>query len=112
MKQTVNIEIAGAKYRLATDADPAHLERLAELVNDRVAELGPKALRSASPAQLLAVVALGLAEDLERAEQARAALEAAARKVIDRAIARIDQRLAIDHDDEPRDAAEDDPDAP
>lgn len=105
MKQTVNIEIAGAKYRLATDADPAHLERLAELVNERVAELGPKALRSASPAQLLAVVALGLAEDLERAEASRAALESSARKVIDRAIARIDQRLAEEQPDEDDDGA-------
>lgn len=108
MKQTVNIEIAGAKYRLATDADPAHLERLADLVNERVAELGPKALRSASPAQLLAVVALGLAEDLERAEAGRAALEATARKLIDRAIARIDQRLAEEHEGDHEEAHDED----
>ncbi len=112
VKQTVNIEIAGAKYRLTTDADPAHLERLADLVNERVAELGPKALRSASPAQLLAVVALGLAEDLERAEAVRSALESSARTLIDRAIARIDQRLAEDdahdHDEHDDDDLDDD----
>lgn len=94
MKQTVSIEIAGAKYRVTTDADPAHLEHLAGVVNARVAELGPKALRTISAAQLLALVAIGLAEDLERSEARRTALETATRRAVNGAIERIDRRLA------------------
>lgn len=101
MKQTVSIDIAGAKYRMTTDADPAHLERLAGLVNARIAELGPKALRTASPMQLLAVVALGLAEDLERSEIRRASLEQATRKAVSSALSRIDRRLGILEGEEP-----------
>jgi cell division protein ZapA (FtsZ GTPase activity inhibitor) len=111
VKQTVNIDIAGAKYRMTTDADPDHLQRLASLINDRIAELGPKALRSASPTQLLAVVALGLADDLEQSEARRQTLEQSTRRALEAAIARIDRRLAADDahaeaDERERDEAE------
>ena len=58
MKRNVQIEIAGARYRMSSDADEAYLQRLADIVNERVEALGPKAARAATPAQLLAVVAL------------------------------------------------------
>lgn len=92
-KRTVTLEIAGAKYRMSSDADEAHLGRLADMINDRIASLGPKATRTASPAQLLAVVALGLADDLLTAEQRRMDVEDGARRAIERALARIDERL-------------------
>jgi hypothetical protein len=61
-----------------------------------VQALGPKAARAATPAQLLAVVALGLAEDLQASEQRRESLETMTREVVDTAIRRIDQRLQAD----------------
>ena len=96
MKRTVQIEIAGARYRMSADADEAYLQRLADIVNERVHALGPKAARTASPAQLLAVVALGLAEDLDAAEKRREKLETKTRQVVGSAIRRIDQRLQAD----------------
>ena len=96
MKRTVQIEIAGARYRMSADADEAYLQRLADIVNERVAALGPKAARAATPAQLLAVVALSLAEDLDASERRRESLEAKTRQVVDTAIRRIDQRLQAD----------------
>jgi len=96
VKRTVQIEIAGARYRMSSDADETYLQRLADVVNERVQALGPKAARAATPAQLLAVVALGLAEDLRASEQRRDDLEAKTRKVVDTAIRRIDQRLQAD----------------
>ena len=96
MKRTVTLDIAGARYRLSTDADEGHHEGLASIVNDRIAQLGPKAQRSAAPAQLLAVVALGLVEDLKEAERQRAEVEGLARDTISRAIERIDLRLSED----------------
>ena len=96
VKRTVQIEIAGARYRMSSDADEQYLQRLADIVNERVQALGPKAARTATPAQLLAVVALGLAEDLEASERHRAGLEAKTRKIVGAAIERIDQRLQAD----------------
>lgn len=81
---------------MSSDADEAYLQRLADIVNERVKALGPKAARTASPAQLLAVVALGLAEDLDASERRRDALAAKTRQVVGAAIRRIDQRLEAD----------------
>ncbi len=96
MKRNVQIEIAGARYRMSSDADENYLQRLADIVNERVSALGPKAARSATPAQLLAVVALSLAEDLEASERRRAGLEAKTRQVVGAALRRIDERLEAD----------------
>lgn len=96
MKRTVTLEIAGARYRMASDADEEHLKKLAELVNERIEALGPKATRSATPAQLLAVVALGLADELVQSDARREDLEASTREALSRAIARIDRRLAVE----------------
>ncbi len=95
-KRAVTVEIAGAKYRVTSDADPLHLARLAERVDERLASLGAKAKRTASPAQLLAVVALSLAEDLENVEREREQLEERTRDALGQAIAAIDARLAED----------------
>ena len=92
-KRTVNLQIAGAKYRMTSDADEDHLHALARMINDRIDDLGPKAKRTATPAQLLAVVALGLADDLLTAERRRREIEQATREVVGRAIAQIDERL-------------------
>lgn len=92
--RTVVLEIAGAKYRLTTDADEGHLRRLAEKVNDRIEALGTKAVRTGTPAQLLAVVALGLVEELEETQERHAGLKARAAEVVADAVARIDGRLA------------------
>ncbi len=96
MKRTVTLEIAGARYRMTTDADEEHLHRLAGIINERIQALGSKAARSASAAQLLAVVALGLAEDLEVSEKNRHRIEDITRKAVQKAIERIDQRLELE----------------
>lgn len=81
---------------MSSDADENYLQRLADIVNERVDALGPKAARSASPAQLLAIVALGLAEELQATERRYGAIEAKTRQVVGAAIRRIDQRLQAD----------------
>lgn len=92
-KRTVTLEIAGAKYRMTSDADEEHLLELARIINDRIEGLGPKAQRTATPAQLLAVVALGLADDLLTADRRREEVEQVTREAVSKAIARIDERL-------------------
>ncbi|MEM1414183.1 MAG: cell division protein ZapA [Myxococcota bacterium] len=92
-KRTVTVELAGSRYRMTTDADAAHLLRLAEVVNQRIEAMGSKALRTATPAQILAVVALSLAEDLGEAQARATQLEARTQETLDAAIARIDAQL-------------------
>lgn len=96
MRETVTLEIAGAKYRMTSDTDSAHLHRLAAIVNNRIDAMGPRAKRAGSPAQLLAVVALGLAEDLQVAELRRQRLKKTTRDVVSAAMQRIDDRLRTD----------------
>jgi cell division protein ZapA len=91
------LEIAGTKFRLVADADQSHLQELAALVNERVAKLGA-AGKSASAAQLLALVALGLADDLRNAEKKLRDVDQLTRGAISSVIARIDHRLAEDLD--------------
>ena len=68
------IQLAGAKYRMTSDAEEGQLQQLADIVNERIVELGSKT-RSASSAQLLAVVALGLADDLVAEREQRHRVE-------------------------------------
>ena len=96
MKKTITLDIAGASYRMNVDADEAHLRRLAEMVNERVEKLGPKAAQKATPAQLLAMVALGLADDFLTVSARVRTVEDTTRRAIVNAIARIDRRLAAD----------------
>jgi cell division protein ZapA (FtsZ GTPase activity inhibitor) len=95
VKHTVTLEIAGTKFRLVADADAQRLNELATLVNERVTKLGNgNAGKSASAAQLLALVALGLADDLSMCEQKLREVDRLTRGTISNVIARIDQRLA------------------
>ncbi|HJK97911.1 MAG TPA: cell division protein ZapA [Polyangiaceae bacterium LLY-WYZ-14_1] len=93
MKKTVTLEIAGARYRMTSDADEDHLRRLADLVNARVAALGPDAARRATPAQVLAMVALDIADDLVAREDTLDELRTRTADTVKDLIARIDERL-------------------
>lgn len=96
MKKTITLDIAGASYRMQVDADEAHLRRLADIVNQRVQALGPKAMQRATPAQLLVMVALGLADDWQAAESRARNVEDSTRRALASAIERIDRRLSED----------------
>ncbi len=78
---------------MVSDADDDHLSRLVAVINERVSAMTTKA-RTASPAQLLAMVALGLADDLIVAEARARDIEDMTRETIETAIAQIDRRLA------------------
>jgi len=96
VKRTITVEIAGTKFRLVADADEAHLQELARIVNERVDKLGGSGRGGASTAHLLALAALGLADDMRAARTKLGDLERQTRTVISNAIARIDQRIESD----------------
>lgn len=92
MKQTLTLDIAGTKFRLVADADADQLRELAAVVNERV-ETVKKGSHTASPAQLLAMVALGLADDLRASEGQVTEIDQLTRRALEGAIGRIDQHL-------------------
>ncbi len=94
-KETVTIELAGTKYRMTSDAGEEHLQKLAALVNERIRDLGGRG-KAAAPAQLLAVAALELADELLSEQDRRRELETRARATLQDAIRRIDERLTED----------------
>lgn len=94
MKQTITLEIAGTKFRLVADAQSSHLHDLAAMVNERVERLAESGARSASSTQLLALAALGLADDLKASEQRLQEVSGLTRAAINNAIARIDRGIA------------------
>lgn len=93
VKRTIGLEIAGTKFRLVSDAEQQHLEQLAEMINDRVEKLSRGGARSASSGQLLALVALDLADELRSAHDRLHEMEKLTRTAVANAIARIDRHL-------------------
>lgn len=92
----MTLEIGGAKFKIVSDADQTHLSELASIVNDRMQRLTDAGARSASSAQLLALVSLGLADELKTARLKLAEADRISRSAIATAIARIDEQLALD----------------
>jgi cell division protein ZapA (FtsZ GTPase activity inhibitor) len=97
VKRTITLEIAGTKFRLVADADEAHLAKLAARVNEHVERLGTSGARNATPAQLIAMAALSLADDLHTMESKLKQLTELTRGAVTEAISRIDQRLAAEN---------------
>ena len=98
MKRTITLEIGGAKFKIVSDADQTHLAELAGIVNERMQRLTDAGARGASSAQLLALVSLGLADELKTAKHKLSEADRISRTAITSALARIDEQLAIDAD--------------
>jgi cell division protein ZapA (FtsZ GTPase activity inhibitor) len=77
---------------LISDAEPQHLEELAGMINQRVERLSRSA-RTASAAQVLALAALDLADELKNGRDKLQQVEELTRTTIQNAITRIDHRL-------------------
>jgi cell division protein ZapA (FtsZ GTPase activity inhibitor) len=94
VKRTITLEIGGAKFRIVSDAAESHLTELASLVNERVERLTKAGARNATSAQVMALTALGLADELITARKKLAEVDRISKTALASAIARIDQRLS------------------
>lgn len=92
-KNTVSVEIGGTPYRMVTDTDADHLRRLSDQVNQRIDALGAKATRALGPAQILAIVSLTMAEELEGLQRQVSAQQEATQQAVQTALGRIDAAL-------------------
>ncbi len=87
----VQLRIAGQSYKVVSSADEDELQRLADTVSAKVAELTPRG-KAASPQSVL-LAAIALAHDVEEERARRAAVERRTRDMLRRVLVRIDDAL-------------------
>lgn len=88
----VSLRIAGQSYKVVSTASEEDLQRLAETVSAKVAELTPVGKAAAPQAVVLA--AMALAHELEEERARRRTLERRARDMLRSVLGRIDDALA------------------
>jgi cell division protein ZapA len=89
-RRTVELRIAGQNYRLVSSAPADELQRLAEVVEAKLAEIAPKG--KAQP-QALLLAAMALAHEVETERDRRESLERRARDLMRRMLVRIDDAI-------------------
>jgi cell division protein ZapA (FtsZ GTPase activity inhibitor) len=92
----VALTVGGQSYRVHSDAPPATLLRLAQLVDDRVRACN--AAGQLSAAQALLSAALSLADDLHNERELRQSVERTARSSLQDLLRRIDAALDTTED--------------
>lgn len=90
----VQLKVAGQTYKVVSSADEDELQRLAAVVDGRVAELSPKG--RVVPPQAVLLAAIALAHDLEEERAKREALERKTRDLLRRILMRVDDALEGD----------------
>src|ERR1700722_5038631 len=90
-RRTVELRIAGQNYRLVSSAPAAELQRLGDVVEAKLAEVGPRGKAPAPQAMLLAAIAL--AHEAETERHRREALERRTRDFMRRVLVRIDDAM-------------------
>ena len=93
-KGPVELRVGGQTYRVLATAGEAELQRLADVVDDRLRKVTAPG-RSISPQSLL-LAALSLAHDLEDERNRRVRSEQRAREMLSGLVSRIDAALEAD----------------
>jgi cell division protein ZapA len=89
-RRTVELRIAGQNYRLVSSAPAEELQRLADVVEAKLAEIAPKG--KAQP-QALLLAAMALAHEVEAERDRRESLERRTRDLMRRMLVRIDDAM-------------------
>jgi cell division protein ZapA len=103
--RTVHLRVGGQTYRVMTSASDEELQRLAAVVDQKLADVVPPG-RAVTP-QAMLLAAMALAHDLEAERTRSDAIKAKARVAFGRMIERVDAALSQD-----RSAGEPKPRAP
>lgn len=91
MSRTVEVRIAGQNYRVVSSAPEEEVQRLAGVVNAKLAEVVPKG--RGAPPQALLLAAISLAHEVEAERGQREQLERRTCDLLARALARIDEAI-------------------
>jgi cell division protein ZapA len=98
-RRSIDLRIAGQSYKVVSSAPREELQHLAQMVEAKLAEIGPRGGRPQPQAILLA--AMALAHEVEQERGKRDSLERRTRDLLRRVLVRIDDAL------EPPEASED-----
>ncbi len=90
-RRTVEVRIAGQSYRVVTSAKQDDLNRLAEMVSAKLAEVSPRG--RPVPAQAMLLAAMALAHEVETERDQRQSVEHRTRDVLRRVLTRIDKAI-------------------
>ncbi|AKT36421.1 cell division protein ZapA [Chondromyces crocatus] len=91
-RRTVQLRLGGTTYRVVTSASDEELQRLAAMVDQKLAALSAPG-RPLSPQSML-LAAMALAHDLEEERARSARLLGRAREAFGRILSRVDATLA------------------
>src|SRR5579862_5899130 len=89
-RRPIDVRVAGQNLRVVSTAPAADLERLAGMVDAKVAETGA---RGKPQAQAILLAAMALAHEVEEERARREALERKTRDFLRRTLVRIDEAL-------------------
>lgn len=89
-RRTVELRIAGQSVRIVSSAPAEELQRLAGMVEAKLAELGP---RGKVQSQAILLAAMALAHEVETERDRREAVERRTRDLMRRMLVRIDDAL-------------------
>jgi cell division protein ZapA (FtsZ GTPase activity inhibitor) len=95
--RSITVEIAGQSHTIRSDADGGYVRALASVVDTRIREVqraAQKAVRSVSREAAAMLVALQLADELEREKRRRTSLRQRIRTETARLRALLDERVA------------------
>jgi cell division protein ZapA (FtsZ GTPase activity inhibitor) len=95
--RSITVEIAGQSHTIRSDAEGGYVRALASVVDTRIRDVqkaAGKAMRSASREAAAVLVALQLADELEREKRRRTALRRRIRSETERLRALLDERAA------------------
>jgi cell division protein ZapA len=91
-RRTIELSVAGQKYRVVSSAGEDEVQRLAEIVAGKLKELGG-ASWATQPSKAMLLAAMALAHEVEAERGRREAVEARARDMLRRVLVRIDEAL-------------------
>jgi cell division protein ZapA len=92
VQRAVELHVGGQKYRVVSSASPDELERLARVVDDKLASLIPPG--KPINAQSILLAAMALAHDLEEERRRAGELARDARTTLERIVGRVDDAIA------------------
>ena len=92
--RSINITVAGQSFQIRSDAEEEYLKQLAEEITSRFLVLKEKGPRHNQDFKAMAMVAIGLLDELDTAKQARESVQKKAELFADQMISKIDKLLA------------------
>lgn len=91
--RSINITVAGQVFQIRSDADDEHLKSLASQVTERFQQISKKGGQQNQEFKAMAMVAMGLLDELTTIQKRHESLDRKAREFSSRMIATIDELL-------------------